>query len=195
MTRIAVFASGGGSNLQALIGHFNRAGSEARVSLVASNRKGAGALARAEAAGIPTVTVDPQDGVAIRNALAAHSIDFVALAGYLKRIPSDVVAAYPRRILNVHPGPLPEFGGAGMYGDRVHEAVIARRRAESAVTVHFVDDEYDRGAIVAQVPVPVEPDDTVRTLAVRVLAVEHIVYPRAIEMVIATQSVSATHVT
>lgn len=190
-----MFASGGGSNLQALIGHFNRAGSEARVSLVASNRKGAGALARAEAAGIPTVTVDPEDGVAIRNALAAHSIDFVALAGYLKRIPSDVVAAYPRRILNVHPGPLPEFGGAGMYGDRVHEAVIARRRAESAVTVHFVDDEYDRGAIVAQVPVPVEPDDTVRTLAVRVLAVEHIVYPRAIEMVIATQSVSATHVT
>lgn len=195
MTRIAVFASGGGSNLQALIGHFNRPESDSRIALVASNRKSAGALARAESAGIPTAIVDPEDGIAIRDTLSAHSIDFLALAGYLKRVPPDVVAAYPRRILNVHPGPLPEFGGPGMYGDRVHAAVLERRRSESAVTVHFVDDEYDRGAIVAQLPVPVEPDDTVQTLAARVLAVEHVVYPRAVAMVIATQSLSATHVT
>ena len=107
----------------------------------------------------------------------------MVLAGYLKRIPPKVIREYAGRIINIHPALLPDFGGEGMYGARVHEAVIASGARESGVTVHLVEDEYDRGPIVAQWRMPVNRSDTAESLAARVLNVEHVVYPRAVEMV------------
>ena len=122
----------------------------------------------------------PDDGPALVKLLEAHHIDCIALAGYLKLVPREVIARWSGRIVNIHPALLPKFGGAGMYGRRVHEAVIAAGEKESGATVHQVNDEFDRGAIIAQERVPVEPADTPATLAARVLAAEHRLYPRTL---------------
>ena len=185
-SRIAVLASGRGSNLQAIIEHFDNLARErvAKVVLVASNRADSPALVRAATASIDIASFDPSDdGSGLLNILDSHRIDLVVLAGYLKRIQPIVIEKYAGRIINIHPSLLPAFGGPGMYGARVHEAVIAANAPESGVTVHLVNDEYDRGPIVAQWRVPVEKGDTADSLAVRILTVEHIVYPRAVEMV------------
>ena len=185
-TRLAVLASGRGSNLQAIIEHFDNLARErvAKVVLVASNRADSPALIRAATASIDIANFDgADDGTQLLKLLRKFRVDLVVLAGYLKRIPPSVIREYAGRIINIHPALLPAFGGEGMYGARVHEAVIASGARESGVTVHLVDDEYDRGPIVAQWRVPVEPTDTPELLAARVLGVEHIVYPRAVEMV------------
>lgn len=181
--RVAILASGSGSNAAAIIQHLAELGDAAcgSVVLVASNRATAGALQRASAAGIPAESFDASDAAALGAMLATHRVEIVALAGYLKLIPSDVIARYRGRIVNVHPGPLPEFGGGGMYGAHVHEAVIASGRAGTAVTVHFVDEQYDHGDTIARWPVPVHAGDTAERLAARVLAVEHVLYPRIID--------------
>lgn len=178
--RVAVLASGGGTNLQALLDAC-RGDAPARVALVVSNKASAGALDRARAAGVPTDLLrDPADGPALRRLLEAHRIDLVVLAGYLKLVPEDVVQAFEGRMINIHPALLPSFGGHGMYGRRVHEAVLASGATVSGPTVHLVSAEYDRGPIVAQWPVPVAPDDTPETLAARVLAVEHQLLPAVV---------------
>jgi phosphoribosylglycinamide formyltransferase/phosphoribosylglycinamide formyltransferase-1 len=185
-SRLAVLASGRGSNLQAIIDHFDNISREriAKVVLVASNRADSPALIRAATASIDIASFDAaDDGDELLELLRRFRVDLVVLAGYLKRIPPKVVREYSGRILNIHPALLPEFGGEGMYGARVHEAVIASGARESGVTVHVVNDEYDRGPIVAQWRVPVEPGDTAEALAARVLSVEHVVYPRVVEMV------------
>ena len=181
--RLAILASGGGSNLQAIIDHFDALGElrAAEVVLVASNRAGAGALARARARNIPAAVIaNPADGPALVKVLESHRVDCIALAGYLKLVPREVTARWRGRIVNIHPALLPKFGGAGMYGRRVHEAVIAAGETESGATVHQVDDAYDRGAIIAQESVPVEPGDTPDSLAARVLTAEHRLYPRTL---------------
>ncbi len=193
-SRIAVLASGRGSNLQAIIEHFDNLAREriAKVALVASNRADSPALIRAATASIDIAHFDAaNDGSQLLDLLRKSRIDLVVLAGYLKRIPAKVIREYAGRIMNIHPALLPAFGGEGMYGARVHEAVIASGVKESGVTVHLVDDEYDRGPIVAQWRVPVEPLDTPDSLASRVLAVEHVVYPRAVEMVAILQQLEA----
>ena len=185
-SRLAVLASGRGSNLQAIIDHFDNIAREriAKVALVASNRADSAALIRAATASIDIASFDAaDDGTQLLDLLNRARIDLVVLAGYLKRIPSKVVREYSGRILNIHPALLPEFGGEGMYGARVHEAVLASGAKESGVSVHIVNDEYDRGPIVAQWRVPVEADDDAESLAARILSVEHVVYPRVIEMV------------
>lgn len=185
-SRLAVLASGRGSNLQAIIDHFENLSREriAKIVLVASNRADSPALIRAATASIDIASFDAADeGDQLLEILRRARVDLVILAGYLKRIPPKVVREYSGRILNIHPALLPDFGGEGMYGARVHEAVVASGAKESGVTVHIVNDEYDRGPIVAQWRVPVEADDTAETLASRVLSVEHVVYPRVIEMV------------
>jgi phosphoribosylglycinamide formyltransferase-1 len=185
-SRLAVLASGRGSNLQAIIDHFDNISREriAKVVLVASNRADSPALIRAATASIDIASFDAaDDGDQLLEVLQRFRVDLVVLAGYLKRVPPRVVREYSGRILNIHPALLPDFGGEGMYGARVHEAVIASGAKESGVTVHVVNDEYDRGAIVAQWRVPVEPGDTAEALALRILSVEHVVYPRVIEMV------------
>ncbi|HYU52870.1 MAG TPA: phosphoribosylglycinamide formyltransferase [Gemmatimonadaceae bacterium] len=193
-SRIAVLASGRGSNLQAIIDHFDNLAREriAKVVLVASNRADSPALIRAATASIDIAHFDAaDDGSELLDLLRKSRIDLVVLAGYLKRISPKVISEYAGRIMNIHPALLPAFGGEGMYGARVHEAVIASGVKESGVTVHLVDDEYDRGPIVAQWRVAVEPSDTPDSLASRVLAVEHVVYPRAVEMVAILQQLEA----
>lgn len=185
-SRLAVLASGRGSNLQAIMDHFESLARErvAKVVLVASNRADSPALIRAATASIDIASFDASDdGTQLLELLQRFRVDLVVLAGYLKRIPPMVIREYASRIINIHPALLPAFGGEGMYGARVHEAVIASGARESGVTVHLVDNEYDRGPIVAQWRVPVEESDTAESLAGRVLAIEHIVYPRVVEMV------------
>ena len=178
--RVAVLASGGGSNLQALLDACTGP-APARVVLVASNNPSAGALERARKAGVPEyVITDPGDGAGLTRAVQAATTDLVVLAGYLKLIPVETVAAYEGRMINVHPALLPDFGGPGMYGKRVHEAVLKAGRKESGASVHFVTNDYDQGAVIAQRPVPVQPGDTPETLAARVLAVEHQLLPEVV---------------
>jgi phosphoribosylglycinamide formyltransferase 1 len=193
-SRLAVLASGRGSNLQAIIEHFDNLARErvAKVELVASNRPDSPALIRAATASIDIAHFNASDdGSELLGLLREFRIDLVVLAGYLKRIPPKVIREYAGRIINIHPALLPAFGGEGMYGTRVHEAVIASGAEESGVTVHLVDDEYDRGPIVAQWRVSVNKTDTPESLAARVLNVEHVVYPRAVEMVALLQQLES----
>lgn len=189
--RIAVLASGGGTNLQAIMDFHaqQRSAAAGVVTLVAANRGSAGALQRARAAGVPAEVFDAaDDGSALLELLDRHSIDLIVLAGYLKRIPAAVIRRFHGRVINIHPGLLPDFGGPGMYGARVHAAVIASGATMTGVTVHLVDDEFDHGPVIAQWRVRVRMDDTAESLADRVLAVEHLVYPRVVDMVAALNS-------
>ncbi len=181
-TRIAVLASGGGSNLGAVLAHLDSLGDRRRgeVTLVCSNVAGAGALGRARERGVPARVVAPDDGAAMLALLDEHGAEIVVLAGYLKLVPPAVVRRFRGRMLNVHPALLPAFGGPGMYGRRVHQAVLDAGARVSGATVHFVDEHYDRGAIVAQWPVPVFEEDTADDLARRVLGVEHALLPRVV---------------
>ena len=172
---IAVLASGGGTNLQALLDDLDAPDAPGRVALVISNRADAGALARARHAAVPVTTIAPdgRDAETLLAALGAHAVQLAVLAGYLKLVPPAVVHAFAGRILNIHPALLPAFGGPGMYGRRVHEAVLVSGARLSGVTVHLVDEQFDRGTIIAQWPVPVHAGDTPDTLAARVLVAEH----------------------
>lgn len=186
--RVAVLASGGGSNLQALMDYLDALGDARAVDivLVASNRRDAGALQRAQKAGIPTAIIRSardESGEPLLTLLQTHAIDIVVCAGYLQLVPAEVTDAFRGRMLNVHPAPLPRFGGAGMYGRHVHRAILAAGAAESGPTVHFVDDQYDHGATIAHWPVPVLPGDDEHSLAARVLRAEHLLLPRAVQAV------------
>lgn len=194
--RIAVLASGGGSNLQAILDYFDRLGERrgGNVALVASDRANAGALERAARRDIPTAVLATEKHprrVELADALDEHAIDLIALAGYLKLVPAEVVDRYSGRIINVHPALLPAFGGPGMFGQRVHHAVIGAGVRVTGVTAHFIDNEYDRGRIIAQWPVPVFGTDDAGTLAARVLRVEHIIYPRVVDAVAARRTTLA----
>ena len=186
--RIAVLASGTGSNLQALLQHFGELGDgrAGDVVLVASNRADAGAFAHARAAGIETAVI-ADAGSDLDETLTARSIDLVVLAGYLKFVPVAVTRRFAGRMVNVHPALLPQFGGPGMYGRRVHQAVLDARAAASGPTVHFVDEIYDHGPMIAQWRVPVRPTDDERTLAARVLRAEHLLLPRVVQALAAGQ--------
>ena len=187
-TRIAAFVSGGGSNAIALDDFQKLRGSVAagEVALVVSNKPGCVALTRAAERGIATVVLDrPRDGAALLAVLQSHDIAVLVLAGYLALVPDVVTRAYRGRIVNVHPSLLPAFGGPGMYGRHVHGAVLAAGARISGATVHFVDEVYDRGAIIAQWPVPVFEEDSPESLAARVLRVEHALLPRVVELLCA----------
>ena len=178
--RIAVAISGRGSNLEALLGALGPS-ARAQVALVVSDRPEAAGLTRARDRRLPAEALaHPDDGDEWLRLLWRFQIDLVVLAGYVKLIPAPVIAAYRGRIINIHPALLPAFGGKGMYGRRVHEAVLASGAQESGATVHLVDEVYDRGAVLAQARVPVLPGDTAETLAERVLAVEHRLLPAAV---------------
>jgi phosphoribosylglycinamide formyltransferase 1 len=178
--RIAVAISGRGSNLESLLGALGP-GDRAQVALVVSDRATAAGLDHARNRRIPAqVLSQPADGDEWLRLLWRFQIDLVVLAGYLQLVPAPVVAAYRGRIINIHPALLPQFGGKGMYGRRVHQAVLASGAQESGATVHLVDEVYDRGAVLAQARVPVLPGDTAELLAERVLAVEHRLLPAAV---------------
>lgn len=186
-------ASGGGTNLQQLLDRFpdrEDSTARARICLVVSNRPGIGALERAEKAGIRTEVVDPAEyenpeafGNKLIELYETESIDLVILAGFLKMLPSNLIAAFRNRIINIHPALLPLFGGKGMYGTRVHRAVLDAGVKLTGPTVHFVDEKYDRGPIIAQGSVPVYHTDTPETLAARVLEVEHRILPDVVGLI------------
>ena len=184
--RIAVLASGGGSNLEAILAHLDVLGARrgGSVVLVASDRRDARALERARARDIAAAhVVDPSSEAALQALLSDHGVDLIALAGYLRLVPPGLTRRYRGRIINIHPALLPGFGGPGMYGLRAHRAVLASGARLSGASAHFVDEEYDRGAVIAQWPVPVLEGDTAESLAARVLRVEHLLFPRVVDAV------------
>jgi formyltetrahydrofolate-dependent phosphoribosylglycinamide formyltransferase len=180
MMRIAVALSGRGSNLEALHQAL-KSEAAAKIVVVISDRADAGGLDLARGWGVATeVLPSPTDGALWLAVLRRYAVDFVVLAGYVKLVPANVIAAYRGRIVNVHPALLPAFGGQGMYGRRVHEAVLASGVRETGATVHLVDEAYDHGATLAQARVPVLPGDTPELLAQRVLEVEHQLLPAVV---------------
>ena len=190
MLSIAVFASGRGSNFRALFDSIQKESIQARIRLLISNNSDAGAIEFARSVGIRALHLSQkkfslqQDFVAaILGALRENDIDLIVLAGYMKKIDPEVVAVYHGRIINIHPALLPEFGGHGMYGRHVHEAVIRAGKKNSGATVHYVDEEFDHGNIILQERVPVLENDTPELLAARVLKVEHMILPMAVKQI------------
>lgn len=190
MERIAVLASGRGSNLQALIDAIKDGRiRNGKIVLVISNNEKAYALERARREGIEAIFIDPRGckdideySEKLLKELKKREISLVCLAGFLLKLSKKFVDVYRWRILNIHPALLPKFGGAGMYGHHVHEAVIKAREKFSGPTVHFVDEEYDHGPIIKQIKVEVRSDDTPDSLADRVLKQEHILYPEVVNL-------------
>ncbi|HTX19596.1 MAG TPA: phosphoribosylglycinamide formyltransferase [Bacteroidota bacterium] len=189
MLSIAVFASGRGSNFQALAEAVARRNIDARIVLLICNNSDAGAFSVARSFQIPALHLSQkqfptQDHFAesILANLDSHGVDFIVLAGYMKKLDPRIIRRYRNRILNVHPALLPAFGGAGMYGHHVHEAVIAHHAPVSGATVHIVDEEFDNGPIVLQESIPVDATDTPESLAAKVLTIEHRLLPRAVEL-------------
>jgi formyltetrahydrofolate-dependent phosphoribosylglycinamide formyltransferase len=178
--RIAVAISGRGSNLEALLRALGP-GATATIAVVLSDRREAAGLEHAHVRGIPAVVLsDPKDADEWLELLRQNDIDLLVLAGYLRLVPAPVVAAYRGRIMNTHPSLLPAFGGKGMYGTKVHQAVLASGAKETGATIHLVDEVYDRGPILAQTRVPVLAGDTPERLAARVLEAEHRLLPAAV---------------
>ncbi len=188
--RIAIFLSGRhgrGSNMQAIAAACASGQIAGTVALVVGNFANSPALVRASEMGLPTHTIASKQAEdayaqALTAALADARIDLVCLAGYMRKVPDAVVSAYRGRLMNIHAALLPAFGGQGMYGPRIHEAVLEYGAKISGCTVHFVDEGYDTGPIICQSAVPVEEGDTPDTLAARVLIAEHQTYPRAVAL-------------
>lgn len=190
MLQVAVLGSGRGSNFQAIHDAIKRgAVPNVRVRVVISNNSNAGILEIARANAIPAIHLSQRqfsDELAFVDALLEtfrqHEVNFIVLAGYMKQLHARVIAAFRNRIINIHPALLPKYGGKGMYGMHVHEAVVAHKEVVSGATVHIVDEEFDHGAIVLQKRVSIEPDDTAESVAAKVLKIEHEIYPQALRL-------------
>ena len=180
--KIAVFASGTGSNAQKIIDHF-RDSAKVQVALIVCNKPGAGVLNIAEKENIPSLLIEKEKffrGNAYVDELKTAGISFIVLAGFLWKIPVELIKAYPERIINIHPALLPKYGGKGMFGHHVHQAVINNQEKESGISIHYVDELYDHGRIIFQATCPVLESDTADTLAQRIHALEHTFYPEVI---------------
>ncbi len=185
MVRIAILASGSGSNAQRIMEHL-RGRADASVVLVGCDQPGAAVLGRAWGLGVPSYLFNGRqlkDGSVLRE-LQGQRIDLVVLAGFMRLIPGEMVRAFPQRIVNIHPALLPSYGGKGMYGAHVHQAVVANRDKKSGITIHYVNEQYDEGEHLLQVECPVLADDTAETLATRIHALEHEHYPAVIEKLV-----------
>ena len=185
MHSIIIFASGAGSNAKAIIEHFRHSGN-VRVALIVCNKPGAGVLDVAAEENIPTLIIDKKS---IRSgefidALNIHNPSLIVLAGFLWKVPDNVIAAFADRIINIHPALLPKYGGKGMYGMFVHEAVKAAAEKESGITIHYVNEVYDSGNIILQARCTIENDDTPAILAQKVHRLEHFYFPRCIEFLL-----------
>lgn len=184
--KIAVFASGAGSNAEKLIQYF-KLSSVATVALVICNKPAAGVIAVAEKEGVPVLLIEKErffHGDAYLSLLQERGIDFLVLAGFLWKIPQALIDAYPKRIVNIHPALLPKFGGKGMYGQYVHEAVLNAGEIESGITVHYVDEHYDNGDVIFQTACPILPGDKPGDIAQRIHVLEHLHYPRVVEEIL-----------
>jgi len=186
---IAIFASGSGSNAEAIMRARKEKRLSAEIGLVVTNKANAGVIQRADAHNTPYIVLNKKDFInedeyidSLSSILDEHAVDFVALAGYLQMIPARLVSKFRNRITNIHPALLPSFGGKGYYGHRVHQAVLEAGCKVSGVSVHIVDEEYDRGLIIAQKSVPVLEDDDADSLAKRILIEEHKIYPATLQL-------------
>lgn len=185
MIKIAILASGEGTNAENMIRYFQKK-KTAEVVAVFANKRHVGVYRRVEPLGVQAQYVpnaDFSDGKALQM-LQERKVDFIVLAGFLFKIPDDILVAYPDRIVNVHPALLPKHGGKGMYGNKVHAAVIADGDLESGITIHYIDGNYDEGKTLFQAKCPVLPDDTPETLAQRIHHLEHTYYPQVVEAVV-----------
>ncbi len=183
LKNIAIFASGTGSNAQKIIDHFRNSGL-ARVTLILSNKAEAGIFRIAEREQIPAVLIDKEQffrGDTYVKLLQDQETDLVVLAGFLWKVPANLVQAFPNRIINIHPALLPKFGGKGMFGHFVHEAVLAAGETESGITIHYVNEKYDDGGVILQERCAVTADDTPETLARKVQVLEHQWFPLIVE--------------
>ena len=185
MFNIVILASGSGSNAEAIFNYFKES-KIARIKLVISNNKDAGVLTRAKKHGISSKVINSaqtRSGELLKT-LQENNTDLLVLAGYMKLIPKEITTAYPKRILNIHPALLPKFGGKGMYGINVHRAVVASGESQSGMTIHFVNEKYDDGAIIFQESVSLSADDKPEDVAAKVLKLEHKNYPPTINKVL-----------
>lgn len=186
MHHLAIFASGAGSNARKIIEHFQES-PDIKVALVVSNKKDAGVLDIAEAHGIPVQVIGRQmfyETEDLLTVLKQHQVDFIVLAGFLWLIPPYLVRAFQRRMVNIHPALLPKYGGKGMYGMHVHEAVRTAGEKQTGITIHYVNEHYDEGDIVFQASCPVTPEDSPTDIARKVHALEHAHFPKVIESLI-----------
>lgn len=182
--KIAIFASGNGTNAENIIRHFQDSSTVA-VSMVVTNVSTAPVVQRAKGLHVPYACFSKhfwQDGHAVTAFLRQEGIGLIVLAGFLARVPDSLIEAFPNRIVNIHPSLLPKYGGKGMYGDRVHEAVLKSGDTESGITIHYINENLDQGQIIAQYRCEVRPDDTTESLAQRVHSLEYHWYPRVIEL-------------
>ena len=192
MLKIAVCVSGGGTNLQAIIdGIEQKTITNTEIAVVISNNPGAYALERAKKHGIEAVCISPKEYESraafnedFLRRLDAYEVDLVVLAGFLVRVPDLLLHAYPDKIINIHPALLPKFGGKGMYGDKVHQAVVAAGEKETGITIHYINEHYDEGSIIFQATCPVLPDDSPEEVAKKVHALEYEHFPHVVEEVI-----------
>lgn len=190
ITQIAIFASGAGSNAQQIINYFKSC-ETIKITLIVCNKPGAGVLAIAQKAGIPALLIEKErfaGGDAYLPELGQYKIDFIVLAGFLWKMPVTLIQAYPEKIINIHPALLPKYGGKGMYGNKVHEAVIAAGETESGITIHYVDEIYDHGEIIFQASCAVEQNDTASSLAQKIHVLEHANYPAVIDDLVKKQN-------
>jgi phosphoribosylglycinamide formyltransferase-1 len=182
MKRLAILATGSGSNAEKIMEHFAPS-SKGKVVLVAANKTMAGVLARAQKFGVPTFTFTRQEleeGLLLEK-LREAQVDWVILAGFLLKVPDALIRAFPNRMVNIHPALLPKYGGKGMYGHHVHEAVKAAGETESGITIHLVNEHYDEGKIIFQAATSLLPEDSAETIAAKVLALEHRYFAEVIE--------------
>jgi formyltetrahydrofolate-dependent phosphoribosylglycinamide formyltransferase len=179
---IAIFASGAGSNAQKMIEHFKNS-TLVKIDLIVCNKHGAGVLKIATNENIPVLMIEKKlfNDSGYLEELKKHHIDFIVLAGFLWKLPSVLINAYPGKIINIHPALLPSYGGEGMYGNAVHAAVLKAKEKQSGITIHYVDDKYDHGEIIFQKVCPVNENETVESLAQKVHELEHHYYPKQIE--------------
>lgn len=190
ITNIAIFASGAGSNADEIIKYFE-ANKNTKIALIFCNKAGAGVLTIAQKAGIPSLLIEKErffNGDNYLPELVKHNIDFIVLAGFLWKIPVPLIQAYPKKIVNVHPALLPKYGGKGMYGNRVHEAVIAAGEKESGISIHYVDEIYDHGETIFQAKCEVTVNDNPGSLAQKIHVLEHANYPVVIAELIKKQN-------
>ena len=183
---IAIFASGAGSNARKIIEHFEKKDLPIKVSLIVCNVPGAGVIEIAKEKAIPTLMINKADFASTGYVESLHNseIQFIVLAGFLWKVPEVLVQAYPKAIVNIHPALLPKYGGKGMYGSRVHEAVIAAGEKESGITIHWVNEHYDEGAIIYQASCPIDAGETPETLAHKIHALEHAHFAPTIEQLL-----------
>lgn len=182
MIKLAILASGSGSNAEKIMEHFQDS-TKAKVALIASNKSDAFVLERAKKFEVPTFTFTKKemDAGVLLEKLRSEKIDWVILAGFLLKIPDELIRAFPDRMVNIHPALLPKYGGKGMYGAFVHEAVKAAGDTETGITIHLVNEHYDEGKIIFQAATPLTPEDTPDTIAQKVHALEHRYFPEVIE--------------